>query len=286
MMTPQEVSEHAFSKASFGGYNMAMVDEFLDLLTEDYTTLYKENATLKAKMKVLVEKVEEYRSTEDAMRKALLTAQKMADEMVAEAEARKTELLSQAEAVAKSRMVQLQKAIADEQTRLAQAHASTVAYVGKLKELHQHEMDYLSSLSDLSAPEIPAADPVAEAANDITASVERLVTQAKADEVPAAEPEDDTRDLSQPASPAPEKAGGLYAQLMELNLNPAAAQGAAVHTAHVQEEHHAPHHTHEAAGHYAHPVQEQQDEEDDIDDAPTRRLDFSNLQFGKDYEIR
>ena len=73
---------------------------------------------------------------------------------------------------------------------------------------------------------------------------------------------------------------------MELNLNPAAAQGAAVHTAHVQEEHHAPHHTHEAAGHYAHPVQEQQDEEDDIDDAPTRRLDFSNLQFGKDYEIR
>ena len=28
MLTPQEVSEHAFSKASFGGYNMGMVDEF------------------------------------------------------------------------------------------------------------------------------------------------------------------------------------------------------------------------------------------------------------------
>ena len=59
MLTPQEVSEHAFSKASFGGYNMGMVDEFLDVLTADYTTLYKENTTLKAKMKVLVEKVEE-----------------------------------------------------------------------------------------------------------------------------------------------------------------------------------------------------------------------------------
>ena len=32
MLTPQEVSEHAFAKASFGGYNMAMVDEFLDVL--------------------------------------------------------------------------------------------------------------------------------------------------------------------------------------------------------------------------------------------------------------
>ena len=53
MLTPQEVAEHAFQKASFGGYNMAMVDEFLDQVTADYTSLYKENATLKAKMKVL-----------------------------------------------------------------------------------------------------------------------------------------------------------------------------------------------------------------------------------------
>ena len=62
MLTPQEVSERAFPKASFGGYNMAQVDEFLDVLTEDYSALYSENAVLKIKMKVLVEKVEEYRS--------------------------------------------------------------------------------------------------------------------------------------------------------------------------------------------------------------------------------
>ena len=79
MLTPQEVSTHAFSKAVMGGYNMAMVDEFLDELTDDYTALYKENAALKAKLKVLVEKVEDYRATEDSMRATLLTAQKMAD---------------------------------------------------------------------------------------------------------------------------------------------------------------------------------------------------------------
>ena len=78
MLTPQEVSGRAFSKAAFGGYNMAMVDEFLDEVTDDYTALYKENAALKAKLKVLVDKVEEYRATEDSMRAALLTAQRMA----------------------------------------------------------------------------------------------------------------------------------------------------------------------------------------------------------------
>ena len=82
MLTPQEVSTHVFQKTVMGGYNMAMVDEFLDHLTEDYTALFKENTALKAKMKVLVDKIEEYRSTEDAMRATLLTAQKMANSMV------------------------------------------------------------------------------------------------------------------------------------------------------------------------------------------------------------
>ena len=59
MFTPQEVSEKVFPKSSFGagGYAMGAVDEFLDALTEDYTALYKENVTLKAKLKILAEKV-------------------------------------------------------------------------------------------------------------------------------------------------------------------------------------------------------------------------------------
>ena len=72
MLTPQEVSARSFTKSVMGGYNMTMVDEFLDELTDDYTSLYKENASLKAKLKVLVEKVEEYRATEDSMRVTLL----------------------------------------------------------------------------------------------------------------------------------------------------------------------------------------------------------------------
>ena len=64
MLTPQEVSTHAFTKAPLGGYNMAMVDEFLDELTDDYTALYKENAALKAKVETAEQnKKNEERST-------------------------------------------------------------------------------------------------------------------------------------------------------------------------------------------------------------------------------
>ena len=245
MLTPQEVSEHAFTKA-FNGYNMSMVDEFLDILTADYTTLYKENATLKAKMKVLVEKVEEYRSTEDAMRKALMTAQKMADDLVAEAESKRNQLMQNAEADAKARMAELQQAIRDEQMRLAAAQQSTAAYVGKLKELHQHEMDFLSGLSKLTAAAPVSIDPVGDTARDIEENVERIIQQEQ----------EDTTDLSAPKASEGAKESSLYDELMELSGRTAPA---------------------------AHPVEE---DEDDVVEEPTRRIDFDNLQFGKDYEIR
>ena len=85
MFTPQEIQEKTFVKAVFGGYDMGSVDEFLEPLTEDYISLYKENAVLKSKMKILVEKLEEYRAQEDSMKKALVAAQKTSDQMIAEA---------------------------------------------------------------------------------------------------------------------------------------------------------------------------------------------------------
>lgn len=58
MLTPKEVTGCQFSKSMFKGYDMRMVDDFLETLSNDYTTLYKENAVLKAKMRVLIDRIE------------------------------------------------------------------------------------------------------------------------------------------------------------------------------------------------------------------------------------
>ena len=59
MFTPQQLEQVTFHTSVFGGYDMDSVDEFLVALIEDYNTLYKDNATLKSKMRILVEKLEE-----------------------------------------------------------------------------------------------------------------------------------------------------------------------------------------------------------------------------------
>ena len=174
MMTPQEAEARVFTKANCGGYNIQQVDTFLDTLIEDYGALYQENATLKSKMKLLVDKVEEYRSTEDAMRKALHSAQKMADELIQEGEAKKaaaieaavTEAREQSEAVRAQLVLQeeaeqakldaLRTDLANEEVRLEAARAATTAYVAKLKELYTQELTYIGSLSSLTAADVQA----------------------------------------------------------------------------------------------------------------------------------
>ena len=88
MFTPQQLEQITFKTAVFGGYDMQTVDDFLEPLTEDYITLYKENAVLKSKMKVLVDKIEEYRASEDAMRMTLMSSQKLSSQIESEARAR------------------------------------------------------------------------------------------------------------------------------------------------------------------------------------------------------
>ena len=187
MLTPQEVSGRAFSKAAFGGYNMAMVDEFLDELTDDYTSLYKENAALKAKLKVLVDKVEEYRATEDSMRAALLTAQRMANTMVEEAEEKKKTMLAGAEDEARAKIGALQSDVELEQRRLNAAKAATAEFLQKTRELAQAQLALIERAPDLTPEEIAGADePTQEAETDVNAIEDNILASFRADKVQAA----------------------------------------------------------------------------------------------------
>lgn len=255
MLTPQEVSERAFQKASFGGYNMAQVDEFLDILTGDYSALFNENAVLKNKMKVLVDKVEEYRSTEEAMRKALMAAQRMADDLVKEAERKKDELLAQTEKDVVTHRAELSHELEAEEYRLKKAQEQTAAFVQKVRALHMQEAEYLAQLEGLYPPETqPAADPVQEKADEIDDNVQRLLAQAMeaatAENLRSRAAEED-RDLSDTAEFAPGQP--------------------------IEEEEDFP------------PVDD--DDYEDEDDDPRRRpptgsrINFGELQFGQDYEI-
>ena len=134
MFTPQQIEQISFGRATFGGYDMQAVDEFLEPLTEDYVTLYKENALLKSKMRVLVSKLEEYRRNENSMKDAIVNAQKTCDLMVKEAEAKCTQMLNDANAAAAENAKNADNLIAVENARVEEAKHLAALKIEEIQE--------------------------------------------------------------------------------------------------------------------------------------------------------
>ena len=156
MITPQQIEQISFSKATFGGYNMDDVDSFLEPLTEDYITLYKENALLKSKMKVLVGKLEEYRNNEASMKDAIVNAQKTCDMMVKEAEAKCTQMLSEANATAAENVKNSDALIAAEEARVEEARRLARSKIDELQGQIRSCINALERIKENNAPSVAA----------------------------------------------------------------------------------------------------------------------------------
>jgi len=199
MLTPQEITEKAFIKAVFGGYDMTGVDSFIEAVAADYTALYKENAILKGKLKVLVEKVEEYRSTEDSMRMALLTAQRVGEEIKVEANKQREAVLRDASEEIKARLEQTARRVADEELRLEVAAKETSKFIELSLAIMRRHSEFLSKLETACrmvrvSPE-PASpsreEQVVEVADQIGDAMQRLTGSDPSAPYPAASNEPD-----------------------------------------------------------------------------------------------
>lgn len=151
-MTPKEVEQREFEKAVFGGYDMTTVDNFISEITDDYSALFKENSVLKSKLKVLVEKVEEYRATEDSMRMALLTAQKMGNEIVEEANKQGEKIVNEAQRKAEQTLESIKEQVDSQRAQLETARQATSKYSQAIIDIYKRQLEYIKNISGLVLP--------------------------------------------------------------------------------------------------------------------------------------
>lgn len=199
MFTPQQIDQVSFGRSTFGGYDMQQVDEFLEPLTEDYVTLYKENALLKSKMRVLVGKLEEYRKNEASMKDAVINAQKTCDKMVAEAQAKCAQMLNNASATAAATAPAPQNSdalVAAENARVQEARKAAAAKIGELQEQLRTCIQALDRIKSANAPAPEAAEAPApvqdkDVADEIAQNIETMIGST-VDTAPKAAPKHPT----------------------------------------------------------------------------------------------
>lgn len=154
MITAQDIREKTFEKSRMNGYDMASVDDFLEELAEDIGAAQKENAVLKSKMKVLVDKIEEYRANEEALNMAILSAQKLAVQIESEARQRAAAMIEDAERQVKAKVGSIQEQTAAEERRLNDAQTATKIFLDKAKELCSEHLTRLGVIGgELELPE-------------------------------------------------------------------------------------------------------------------------------------
>jgi len=145
-MTVQEIQEIGFEKAVFGGYDIQSVDSFLERVAEDFSAMQKENAALKAKMKVLVDKIAEYRDVEEGMRRTLASAQAIANETLNKAKKEAEQMVSSAKTEAEQTVQTMQQQIALEEQKLELARKSTVEFIARVSASYQAQAKSLVDL--------------------------------------------------------------------------------------------------------------------------------------------
>ncbi len=208
MFTPQQIEQISFGRATFGGYDMHDVDALLEPLTQDYITLYKENALLKSKMKVLVNKLEEYRQNETTMKEAVANAQKTCDQMIKEAEAKCAQMLNEANATAAENAKNAEARLAAEEEKLE--NAKQLAY-NKISEIQDQLTICLDNLEKIKTSNLPShpekmsgafdydranpGDKTDAFVDEIAANLEALVGTTD-DRIPAVEPKHPVMDTT------------------------------------------------------------------------------------------
>ncbi len=95
MLRPIDIQNKDFEK-KFKGYDCDAVDDFLDVVIQDYELLCKENQTLKNKIGLLTETVDRYKQMEAAMSRSLDLAQKSAEEARKNAQTEADAIISKA----------------------------------------------------------------------------------------------------------------------------------------------------------------------------------------------
>ena len=146
-MTVQEIQEIGFEKAVFGGYDMKSVDTFLERVAEEFAAMQKENAALKAKMKILVDKIEEYRGVEDGMRRALMSAQTIAQDTIDKAKQEAQDIVTAAKDETENKVKNTRDEITLEEQKLEAAKKSTLEFVARISAAYQAQAKALVELA-------------------------------------------------------------------------------------------------------------------------------------------
>lgn len=147
MITAKEINNKRFEQAK-PGYSPNEVDDFLREISLQITKYQKDKEETEKKIEVLVESVREYKKDEDALKDALIGAQKQGRAVIAEAQAQADKIISDATVKAGEIIggtkIQLEK----EKRNLAKMQQEVTDFKANLLAMYKSHLAQITAIPD------------------------------------------------------------------------------------------------------------------------------------------
>ncbi len=204
MMTLDNIRNVEFDRGR--GYRAEEVDDFIDACADTVQQLLQEKEELTQKMKVLADKLVEYRNDEDSIRSALLNAQRTGDNVIREAEQKARQIVEAAQLEAESIRKDALGHINEQRDELERVQREVAAFKERMLALYKEHLEMIRLLPE------PEAAPVAEEPAEAVEEAPVEVTQ----EIPAPVEEATPADEDVIVAPPVEEVVTVPAQEQEL----------------------------------------------------------------------
>lgn len=146
MITPLELEKREFKGSFMGGYTKRSVDEFFEKILKDYEKIYKENIELKDRINMLNEGIGQYKSMEEILKTAMITAQTSAEEIKRNAQEKAECIIQEAEYMAQKDREFSNQDVINAKSELEEIRKETAIYKSKMEILIKTQLEILDQM--------------------------------------------------------------------------------------------------------------------------------------------
>jgi len=135
LISPLDIQQQQFKGKMIGGLDPDDVDSFLQQVSQEMEKLIRENSELKEQCRKAASDMEDLRQRETNLRETMLAAQKISEEMKANAHKEATLLVSEAE-------IKAERILADSENRLLQLNS-------QIQDLRREKLQFETSFKSI-----------------------------------------------------------------------------------------------------------------------------------------
>lgn len=148
VLSIEDIKNISFRRANFGGYKPEDVDAFIDDLQVSYEQIISERDELKSSVKRLRSQIDRYHSEEYSIKDVILSAKKIAEKSLADAEYKTCDMINKAAESSKNMIEKAREEVSVQKEISERIRTESIKLKRKLEDIYEQHMKIINEIPE------------------------------------------------------------------------------------------------------------------------------------------